>query len=374
MSNKFHITVGSYPSRELNIDNELKLIKTSLLYADQTKLCSLQSSLIISILSFASLSENQKMECLENILLQTNNDLQQITEIKSLFSMYHKLLKKKKNKQELLLMLRLKKEFQKLFVPFEEELKKIAITSGINELIPAIESGLLEVDIYGKSKESVMDDFTSEFIASLGEALISRKTYPLFDDKTGKLINVGIKERLFKFSDSSSNKAKHVGFVSNIMQRLPTFDRAKVDEILDIRKSLEKPLIRFRSAIFRLSEEIAHPQWDENFYYDSEKLFYREIKPAVEEIEEESKSNKYLSKLLSQVVDNSLGIPATNSMLGMIIAKLRDFSEISAISFGIAAGAGTVAMRAMKEWKEKTKKIKRNQIYFYYKTGKMLNK
>ena len=40
----------------------------------------------------------------------------------------------------------------------------------------------------------------------------------------------------------------------------------------------------------------------------------------------------------------------------------------------MAIGAGTVAYNALYEWKEKTKEIETNQMFFYYKTGKMLKK
>lgn len=53
---------------------------------------------------------------------------------------------------------------------------------------------------------------------------------------------------------------------------------------------------------------------------------------------------------------------------------MSDFTNISTISLGFAAGAGTIALKVFKEWKEKTKEIERNQIYFYYKAGEMLKK
>ena len=44
------------------------------------------------------------------------------------------------------------------------------------------------------------------------------------------------------------------------------------------------------------------------------------------------------------------------------------------LTLRIFVGAGSVAYRSLNEWKEKTKGIEMNQMFFYYKTGKMLNK
>jgi len=59
---------------------------------------------------------------------------------------------------------------------------------------------------------------------------------------------------------------------------------------------------------------------------------------------------------------------------GAIIYKLAEVSNISATAIGIIVGAGVVAYRSINEWKEKTKEIETNQMFFYYKTGKILNK
>jgi hypothetical protein len=208
---------------------------------------------------------------------------------------------------------------------------------------------------------------------TIGKSKIPEKTYPLLDENVLNLIKANIKEGKLNIPDVDSEKIKQIGFVFDIFQRLPNFENATIDEILDIRKTLGKPLIRFRSAIIDMSDCIRYKPWDEGFYYDIEKLFYQRIEPAVLEIEEECKSNKYLTKLLNMVAKRPWEIPA-GGIGGAIISKLAEVSNISATAVGLAIGAGTVAYSALYEWKEKTKEIETNQMFFYYKTGEMLKK
>jgi hypothetical protein len=231
-------------------------------------------------------------------------------------------------------------------------MNEVASKIGINKLDPAIKSGLLDMYTIGKSK-------------------IPEKTFPLLDENVLNLAKANIKEGKLNIPDVDSEKIKQIGFVFSIFQRLPNFENATIDEILDIRKTLVRPLIRFRSAIIDMSDCIRYKPWDEGFYYDIEKLFYQRIEPAVLEIEEECKSNKYLTKFLYTVTKSSWEIPAG---LGVIISKLAEVSNISATAIGLAIGAGTVAYNALYEWKEKTKEIERNQIYFYYKVKEILKK
>lgn len=114
-----------------------------------------------------------------------------------------------------------------------------------------IKSKKLEIEMYGNEDNCDVDLLLKQFLDSMGEAVTRGKAYPLFDEFTGNLVKSGISEGLFKLNDISSEKSRHIGFVSNIMQRLPCFEYATIDEILDIRKELSKPLIRFRSVMIK---------------------------------------------------------------------------------------------------------------------------
>jgi hypothetical protein len=91
---------------------------------------------------------------------------------------------------------------------------------------------------------------------------LSGHTYPLFDDSAGQLVNTAIKEGKLVPLNTSASRAKQVGLSSNLLNRLPSFYNASVDEIVDIRKELDKPLVHFRSAIIKFSKEIESSSWE----------------------------------------------------------------------------------------------------------------
>jgi len=325
MLKEFHITIVPYPPtpKELNIDKEINLIKTAILYGDKVLLISIIPLLFYSFLHMIEIfSENKEIK-------------QKIIDNAELDELSKSLLYTIEGNTEL-----------------KSKLEEVKPKIGINKLDLAIKSGLLDIYTFGKSK-------------------IPEETYPLLDENILNLVKAEREDEKLNISDIDSEKIKQIGFVFNIFQRLPNFENATIDEILDIRKTLSKPLIMFRSAIIEISDCIRYKPWDEEFYYDVEKLFYRKVEPAVLEIEEECKSNKYLLKLLYTATKSSWEIPAG---LGVIISKLVEVSNISATAIGMTIGAGTVAYNALHEWKEKTKEIEKNQMFFYYKTGRMLKR
>ena len=370
------LTIVAYPTSGLSLEKEIQLIKVGLLYADKITLCSLTSSMIISIIGLTTLNEKARVDFLEHILPYTTKEPSDLSNISVFINKYRELLKKKRlSREELLIKMRIKKLLDDTWKQIEDTLNRIPEEYGLNKLIPAFESGNLDITILGtqSTEETYIDDVLKEFVDIVGKEVINGKTYPLFDEDTGKLISAGIKEGFFKYSNSDSEKSRHIGFVSDLIQRLPTFEEASIDEVLDIRKELEKPLIRFRSAMIKYSEEIKHEVWEEEFINDAEKIFLREIEPAILDIEEAVKSNKYLSHLVTGLLNKPMVIPSTSG-LGVLISSLSNFPKFSAAALGLIAGTGLIAYNACKEWEEKSDQLKRAQLYFYYKTGKLLNK
>jgi len=327
MPKEFHITIMPYPPtpKKININKEINLIKTAILYGDKVLLISIIPILFNSFLNLVEQfyrDEEIKQKIIDNV------ELDELS--KSLLSTIE-------GKAEL-----------------KSKIEEVKPKIGINKLELAIKSRILDVYTFGKSK-------------------IPEETYPLLDEDILNLVKVERKDEKLIILDVDSEKIKQIGFVFDIFQRLPNFENATIDEILDIRKTLDKPLIRFRSAIIGMSDYIRYTPWDKGFYYDIEKMFYQRIEPAVLEIGEECNSNKYLTKLLNMIVKRPWEIPA-GGIGGVIISKLAEISNISATAIGLSIGTGTIAFNALNEWKEKTKEIEKNQMFFYYKTGKILKK
>jgi hypothetical protein len=238
----------------------------------------------------------------------------------------------------------------------------------VDGLLAALETDLVEVELFDVNSESL----TFDFFESIKSSLISGKTYPLFDDATGNLVDATINEGGLSLSGATLEKGKQTGLASGLFSRLPLFESASIDEIMDIRRELEGPLVRFRSAIVRFSKEIESAQWGDQFPEEVESIVIEHIEPAVLEIEEAVKSNKLLLKLIRKYVDKPLVLPGT-SALGMLLSSVSELPEVVSQALSLVAGSATLALDAAREWREETELAERNQLFFYYRLGKLLN-
>jgi len=356
---ELHITAIPFPSSEkelLDINYDIRLVKTSLLYADKVLLFSIIPIVLFSLpYMIGELNKDKetqqimkdiKSNCIGKLIDISKNYKGSKEEI-DIIQEYIK--NKNVNLEDLVN--ELFNHFSNTFISIWNELKS---QIGISKLDSAIKAGDLEIYTISKSK-------------------IPEYTFPLLDENGLNLVGANIKEGKLSITESGTEKLKQIGLAFNMFQRLPNFDKATIVEILDIRKTLNKPLVRFRSVIIEMSERIKYEPWDEDFKYYVEKVFYQKVEPAILEIEEECKSNKYLVNLLDIITERPWEIPA-GGIIGAAISKLAEISSISAAVIGLTLGVGTASYKALNEWKEKTKEIESNQMFFYYRTGKMLNK
>jgi hypothetical protein len=346
--NVLHITIGAVPSggqTNLSLENELRLLKAALLYADRVKYCSLQSSIVLAILSLG----DADLLDLVKIYAQTTHDqtaLQGLEMVKTLRR------KKHRSGRETVVLQQIERLLKEVEKNAKEYLATLAADSGIGSLEVAHQSGLVEVEVFdGETTDAIMQ----KYFDSVSQAVISGETYPLFDDMTGDLIGSAISAGKLSVTDASRSRAAQIGLSSDLFERLPLFDKASIDEILDIRKELGKPLIRFRAAIIQFSADIMSVPWEADFPHDAERVFRQHVEPAVLDIEEACKSNKALLDLAPLMA---------SAVLGVLISQVANVPDILIPALGL--GGIQALSNTVRSYREKNSHIQGNHLYFYY--------
>jgi len=166
-----HITAVPYPSgnKEFILDDEMSVVKSSLLYADKVLLISIIPMLIFSLPNMIDdLAKDRKTQQeVENIKANTTNELikgaKNYKGSKEENDKIQEYLKDKKVNLEGFLKDEVNKSASRMsgiFVSAWDELKS---NLGVNKLDPAIKSGLLEV-------------------YTISESVIPDNTFPLLDE------------------------------------------------------------------------------------------------------------------------------------------------------------------------------------------------
>jgi hypothetical protein len=298
----------------------------------------------------------------------------------------------------------LKRQVEQMLDSQWEEMRQVTNRliqgSGIEELNSAIKNGFLELHSFkstntndmvanfmAESIESAIaastgikkrttsqdDKIISEFVEQVFDSVSNGHTYPLFDEQTASLVQAGIKENKISVPEFGLDRGKQIGLVKHLFEYLPTFENATIDEILDIRKELDMPLTRFRRAIINFSQDIKSASWDKDFPPEADKIYYRDVAPALLEIDECVKSNKFLVTLLKTIAEKPAVLP-TGSLFSIAISQLSSLPNEIAASLGVGIASASLIYEAYDQWSKNKKAIEQNLLYFYYGTNKRLSK
>lgn len=366
MENALHITVGTSPSSKFDLTYELTLLKAALLYADRVKLCSISSSTLVLLSFVETLDDDSILELIAQTAGSLTNNPEDIATAIKIYKFLRQ--KKRRNKNELINFRKLKSQLDKAKKDLRRAAEKIMTDAHADGLASALNSGIVELKWFDLSSKTVIEDFLS----TISEAILSGKTYPLLDDPTSSWVNAAIREGKLLPLNAAISRAKQVGVSSDLFCRLPLFEKASVDEIVDIRKELDKSLIRFRSAIISFSREIENAPWEKGFSQEVDQVFNERVLPSILEIEEAYKSSNVLLNFVNKLTDKPFVLPSS-SALGLLISKANQLPDLVTQSISIAAGGAVILLETLMEWKEKKREIEKNQLYFFYRVEKHLS-
>jgi hypothetical protein len=407
----FHITVGVSDIKTgdvaATVEHHVRIAKVALLYGDEVTLCSPVATLVLPLASLDKLPQRQQLELLE--LLAPH--LMPPSESRDLVVNYCRLQREAFGKRVPANLARINAGFfQNHLTPMMRGLgdlaSKLADEYRVGELSKLIQTGKVKISHLGAQKNtaqwlaSVIVDglslkaslsevgfvysssqrpidanekqITQDFLTQLEAVVQDPAKYPMFDDFTGNLVRLGIEAGQINTSSATTQRAKAVGLAAELISKLPTFESASANEVIDIRNALDVPLVNFRSAMVKYAKEVESASWDKDFPFEVDQLFIERVAPAVAAIEDEVKTNKYLYELGYSLLSASVPVTAS-SALGIGLSTVAGLSDVVNASMGASAGLAVLSIHAHKKWLDKQREIEKNQMFFYYKARKMLS-
>ncbi len=373
----FDFTIAVQPE-VTSINKELQYIKSVLLYADRIILISPMAYMYTQLYTGeAAFDEKRILKLLKFILpICEEQEPETYRDGMNIMGQLSKLLDSKQYKTiPLVQRIGFRNELKRFMQEIDGTFLAIMGESQTMDLNRLIKSGKLILQKFEHSLADV-DGCVSEYFGYLMKSV--KTSLPLFDEASNDLMRTAVKSKIINLSESEKRKITHAGVSDNLLQRLPSFDAASVDEILDIRKELNHALVRFRSKVIAYSENIQALPWDDDFEHECSTLYYQEIAPAVLEIDELTKENGFLKNLVGKVADDGKFLESAGGLVigvaaaGVIPSLAQAISTDTAMLAAGGAWATTKIAAAYKEYQEKKREIAKKDLYFYYKAGKLL--
>lgn len=392
-------TIGT-ASSNVSFEEDIRLIKSSLLYADEVELIGMAEYTIFKYLPM-SLNGSDDIEIvLTNLItilkaFDSNKSKEAVIKIENIYEQikpYLPLLnkKKKRNKHELLIQLKLKDLENQFRTQLKDSCNMFLNAPGATDIKSLLDKGIISVYDYSYNGFS-LDELLGGYFANLLGTIKHGGSYPLFDSICSNVVSSVVKNEFLDFGKIDKEIIRHAGIANNILSTLPTLEKATIDEILDFKKDMQVPLCNFRKAIYGFSESISSMPWDDDFCYECLKLYDTEVMPKVNELNELSSETSVLKNFGKQVLADEderrkLGYVGTG-LITTITTHSNIFDALSYLEIYLKAGAklgltaaGITAFlkttellrQSHEDVKTKKKEIQGNVMYYYYKALKSL--
>ena len=392
-------TIGT-ASNDIQFDETIRLIKSSLLYADEIELLGLLEFTAFCYLP-RRINNIQNLEqlinvitpCLKGMDLDGGKELlAQVEDMSAQLKEFSPILSKKKlrSRNEILAQMQAKQLFLQGYDEIKSGFQSLFNSRGSQEISSLVKNNIVTVHDYS-TDDYVLDELLGGYFGNLINSVHVNTSYPLFDSISVDVIRTAVKTNLLDIGRLDGEVLRHAGIASGVLMTLPTLNNASIDEILDFKRQNESSLINFRKAIFDFSEKINSLPWDENFKYDIIKLYSTEVFPKVEELNSLASETSTLKNFGSKVLADEEfrrkvgwavgGIATTVVSQSSLIDALGAFRNVL-LSISLLTISPQIAMGFLKsinllnisrkETLDKKKEMTGNTMYYYYKAKKEL--
>lgn len=354
----FDITVAAISSTTSS--DEVALVKAALLYGDRVVLLSPGTETILGAAALAELNPSEQLEAFATIMGAVSPESSE-----TILAIARK---RRKTPAEINAL----GSFQSMLRSMIEEkwlpaLEGLADDTGVSELFPAMEAGLLIMKpLFVGEGEDTVDRLVKEVVLLLNDP----NAYPLFDRTIGAVASAGVREGLFALHGRTSRHSKQVGIAEGLFGYLPTFPQASVDQILELRDEIALPRIRFREAVSSLSHDFTSEAFDEDFDSEVRDAWIERVAPALAQIEAVIRDSRVTRSIIRALTTSEA---VAGGVLGVATTAAADPGNALAVVAGMNAGTllGATA-KALWEGAAKRGEAQQNAFYLLHHTNEAL--
>lgn len=172
-------------------------------------------------------------------------------------------------------------------------------------------------------------------------------------------------------NDRLSLKEQFPSYLSEYaISKLPCFENASVDEIVDIRMELDAYIVPYREAIIKISNSIAEIPNSESLQQECATLYLDEIEPKVAAIKEAVRDNNVFKNIFRSALKSELGWTGIGAIAAAIATRENVASSLG-IASTVALGGYSIT-NGISTTIDNEEKIQKNEMYFLYEAGEIL--
>lgn len=217
----------------------------------------------------------------------------------------------------------------------------------------------------GMQTHGVAREWSAEFRDRLTDLLLrlldpGAGSEALFDDTTGDLAGT----LLHMVGGSARSVPREPALASELIGTVPAYAQAPMKEILDARRALREPLIRFRAAVATFSQQVSAIPPGPEFRREAAELYRREVAPRLLELEEVQREMRLDRQLTRHTLAS--GNAAVAGVIAFAAVNWMDADTVIRAVTAATPVAAKVAHDIIEERRELSGRKRENRMLFLY--------
>lgn len=203
------------------------------------------------------------------------------------------------------------------------------------EIEMALEAGSVRMISEGTRFEDPVDRQIDWFRDRLTDALSDPDTHMLLDELTTDFLRES-GNYPDGLPDVAASRSRHAAVGSGLVERLPTFPDAPMSHVLEAREELAEGRAKYRTSAKKLADKLQSSALDATLPSELEELWQDEVRPSLEELRDTASKTRVASETGKRLITEGFGLPT-------IAVALANIPDLVALLPSAAATAGAVS-------------------------------
>jgi hypothetical protein len=337
---------------EVSLTKDLRLVRSALLYADEVELISPGASMLATLRPMSRAGEIDGIQLLSQLDDETLQRLgleQSPDQVRQVFDVLPRIMSLPETQRRMVLPLEIEQGLKEALSDLQPALAKagdiadgVRTRAGSPDLDLAISAGVLKLDSFGFDMDMATQDQVNWYAERLRTALASHAGTLLLDEETVRFLH---ELDVDTPSDTVVNRATKAAAGTGLLERLPTFPDAPMDEILEVREALADGRSRYRVAVKHLATELSSTALDEALPSEIDEVWHDEVAPALHSMGETVRLSRLAWGAAKRLATDYKSVVTG----GSLIVAIESLAQLSPTSTGAIAVGTNVAWQATAE-------------------------
>ncbi|GAB5079569.1 hypothetical protein ARTHROSP310_27120 [Arthrobacter sp. AD-310] len=347
------LTVGASPTTKSNsqpsLQNELRLVRSSLLYADHVDLVAPTVGWMQTFVPLLTTDVDDPWRSIAALPPETLERLG-VTDITPA-QFKAQMLKFARATDHDPKRLEAEQQFREMIIIGKQQATEVCRSPEALELEMVLESGAVTLISDGTRLEDSIDQQVEWFRSRLSQAMDAPGSSVLLDDVTSEFLRQSERyvDGLSPVAESRTSRAA-VG--AGLVERLPTFPEARMQDVLEAREELAEGRAAYRVSVKELAAKLQSSALEPTLPSEIDELWHDTVQPALKDLRKTVSTSRIAWKAGKRLVTDLGGLPSILVAvvgLGELAATLPSASSVTALAGRVAAAGAQEVFLARAE-------------------------